>query len=220
MIKLEHIFKWYNTGGTRSFVLKDINLTIEQGDFISIMGPSGSGKSTLLNVLGLLDMPEEGKYLFMDEEVLSLKPKKRASLFQSHIGYVFQSYHLIDELTVYENIETPLIYTNHSSKERRAIVGDLLDRFGIVGKKDLFPSQLSGGQQQVVGIARAIATSPKILLADEPTGNLNSKQGEEIMELFKQLNEQGVTIIQVTHSQKNAEYGKRTLHMLDGQLKV
>ncbi|ERJ60755.1 ABC transporter ATP-binding protein [Sphingobacterium paucimobilis] len=219
MIKLENIFKWYNVGGTRSFVLKDINLHIEQGDFVSIMGPSGSGKSTLLNVIGLLDEPNEGKYYFMDEDVLALKAKKRAALFQSHMGYVFQSYHLIDELTVYENIETPLIYKNLSSKERKAIVADMLDRFGIVGKKNLFPSQLSGGQQQVVGIARALAGSPKLLLADEPTGNLNTKQGEDIMELFKQLNDEGVTIIQVTHSEKNAEYGHRIVNLLDGQLK-
>ncbi|MBD1434147.1 ABC transporter ATP-binding protein [Sphingobacterium sp. DN00404] len=219
MIKLEHIFKWYNVGGTRSFVLKDINLEIEQGDFISIMGPSGSGKSTLLNIIGLLDEPNEGHYYFMDEDVLALKPKKRTTLFQSHMGYVFQSYHLIDELTVYENIETPLIYKNVSGKERKAIVGDMLDRFGIVGKKDLFPAQLSGGQQQIVGIARALAAAPKLLLADEPTGNLNSKQGEEIMALFKQLNEEGMTIIQVTHSEKNAEYGKRIVNLLDGQVK-
>lgn len=219
MIKLENIFKWYNVGGARSFVLKDVNLNIDQGDFVSIMGPSGSGKSTLLNVIGLLDDPNEGKYYFMEEEVLALKAKKRAALFQSHMGYVFQSYHLIDELTVYENIETPLIYKDLSGKERKAIVADMLDRFGIVGKKDLFPSQLSGGQQQVVGIARALASSPKLLLADEPTGNLNSKQGEDIMTLFKQLNEEGVTIIQVTHSEKNAEYGHRIINMLDGQLK-
>lgn len=220
MIKLENIFKWYNVGGSRSFILKDINLEIAEGDFVSIMGPSGSGKSTLLNVIGLLDEPNEGKYYFMDEDVLAMKPKKRTALFQSHMGYVFQSYHLIDELTVYENIETPLIYKDMSSKERKAIVADMLDRFGIVGKKDLFPAQLSGGQQQIVGIARALAGSPKLLLADEPTGNLNSKQGEEVMQLFKQLNDDGVTIIQVTHSEKNAEYGKRIINLLDGQLKL
>jgi len=219
MIKLEHIFKWYNVGGVKSFLLKDINLTIDEGDFISIMGPSGSGKSTLLNVIGMLDDPNEGTYYFMGEDVLRMKQKKRTQLFQSHIGYVFQAYHLIDELTVYENIETPLIYKNISSSERKSIVSDLLDRFQIVGKKDLFPAQLSGGQQQVVGIARALAGSPKLLLADEPTGNLNSKQGEEIMQLFKQLNEEGVTIIQVTHSEKNAAYGKRILNLLDGQIK-
>lgn len=219
MIKLEHIFKWYPIGGTKSFVLKDINLEIEEGDFVSIMGPSGSGKSTLLNTLGALDEPNEGNYYFMGEDVLRMKPKNRNRLFQSHMGYVFQSYHLIDELTVYENIETPLIYKNITSAERKSIVGDLLDRFHIVGKKDLFPGQLSGGQQQVVGIARALAGSPTLLLADEPTGNLNSKQGEEIMELFRELNQNGVTIIQVTHSEKNAEYGTKILEMLDGQLR-
>jgi len=219
MIKLEHIFKWYPIGGTKSFVLKDINLEIEEGDFVSIMGPSGSGKSTLLNTLGTLDEPNEGNYYFMGEDVLRMKPKNRNRLFQSHMGYVFQSYHLIDELTVYENIETPLIYKKITSAERKSIVGDLLDRFHIVGKKDLFPSQLSGGQQQVVGIARALAGSPTLLLADEPTGNLNSKQGEEIMELFRELNQNGVTIIQVTHSEKNAEYGTKILEMLDGQLR-
>lgn len=219
MIQLKHLFKWYNVGSTRSFVLKDVSLNIEEGDFISIMGPSGSGKSTLLNIIGMLDEPDEGEYLFQGENVLELKPKKRTQLFQSHMGYVFQSYHLLDEMTVYENIETPLIYKNKSSSERKSIVSDLLDRFNIVGKKDLFPSQLSGGQQQIVGIATALAGSPSLLLADEPTGNLNSKQGEEIMELFQQLNTEGVTIIQVTHSDKNATYGKRTVHMLDGQLK-
>ncbi|MDR3009161.1 MAG: ABC transporter ATP-binding protein [Sphingobacterium sp.] len=219
MIQLKNLFKWYNVGGTRSFVLKDVSLDIAEGDFISIMGPSGSGKSTLLNIIGMLDEPDEGQYIFMGENVLEMKAKKRTQLYQSHIGYVFQAYHLLDELTVYENIETPLIYKDISSKERKAIVADMLDRFGIVGKKDLFPAQLSGGQQQIVGIARALAGSPKLLLADEPTGNLNSKQGEEIMDLFKQLNDDGVTIIQVTHSEKNAEYGKRVVNMLDGQLK-
>jgi ABC-type antimicrobial peptide transport system, ATPase component len=219
MIQLKNLFKWYNVGGTRSFVLKDVSLDIAEGDFISIMGPSGSGKSTLLNIIGMLDEPDEGQYIFMGENVLEMKAKKRTQLYQSHIGYVFQAYHLLDELTVYENIETPLIYKDISNKERKAIVADMLDRFGIVGKKDLFPAQLSGGQQQIVGIARALAGSPKLLLADEPTGNLNSKQGEEIMDLFKQLNDDGVTIIQVTHSEKNAEYGKRIVNMLDGQLK-
>ena len=220
MIELKNVFKWYNVGGTRTFVLKDINLTIEQGEFVSIMGPSGSGKSTLLHILGNLDDPNEGKYYFMDEDVYALKVKKRAELFQSGIGFVFQSYHLIDELTVYENIETPLIYKNISSTERKAIVADMLDKFGIVGKKDLFPNQLSGGQQQIVGFARALAGSPKVIFADEPTGNLNTRQGEEVMELFKSLNEDGVTIIQVTHSEKNAEYGNRIINLLDGQLKA
>lgn len=220
MIELKNVFKWYNVGGTRTFVLKDINLQIQQGEFVSIMGPSGSGKSTLLHILGNLDDPNEGKYYFMEEDVYALKNKKRAALFQSRIGFVFQSYHLIDELTVYENIETPLIYKNISSGERKAIVADMLDKFGIVGKKDLFPNQLSGGQQQIVGIARALAGSPKVIFADEPTGNLNSRQGEEVMELFKSLNDDGVTIIQVTHSEKNAEYGNRIINLLDGQLKL
>ena len=219
MIQLTNIFKWYNVGGTRSFVLKDINLHINEGEFVSIMGPSGSGKSTLLHILGLLDEPDEGEYLLMDDSVLRLKEKQRSALYKQYIGFVFQAYHLIDELTVYENIETPLIYKNLKGSERKAIVADMLDRFGIVGKKDLFPTQLSGGQQQLVGIARALATTPKLLLADEPTGNLNSKQGEEIMNLFKQLNEEdGVTIVQVTHSEKNAEYGNRIVELLDGQI--
>jgi len=219
MIQLNNTFKWHTVGGARSFVLKDINLTIEQGEFVSIMGPSGSGKSTLLHILGDLDEPNEGKYLFMEEDVYNLKKKQRTQLFQSYIGFVFQSYHLIDELTVYENIETPLLYKGLSSSERKAVVGDMLDRFGIVGKKDLFPAQLSGGQQQVVGIARALATSPKVLLADEPTGNLNSQQGAEVMDLFSQLNRDGTTIIQVTHSEKNATYGNRIINLLDGQVK-
>lgn len=219
MIQLNNIFKWYNVGGSRAFVLKDISLDIAEGEFVSIMGPSGSGKSTLLHILGLLDEPNEGEYLFMGESVLRLKERQRAALYKQHIGFVFQAYHLIDELTVYENIETPLIYKNLKGSERKAIVGDMLDRFGIVGKKDLFPNQLSGGQQQLVGIARALATTPKLLLADEPTGNLNSRQGEEIMSLFKKLNEEdGVTIVQVTHSEKNAEYGGRIVELLDGQV--
>ncbi len=219
MISLRHIFKWYNTGSNRTFILKDINLDVAEGEFISIMGPSGSGKSTLLNVIGLLDEPNEGEYFFMDENVLKLKEKQRSELYKSHIGFVFQAYHLIDELTVEENIETPLIYHKVKSSERKAMVADMLDRFQIVGKKNLFPSQLSGGQQQLVGIARALIIRPKLILADEPTGNLNSKQGEEIMDLFKTLNkEEGVTIIQVTHSEKNAAYGSRIIHLLDGRI--
>lgn len=219
MIALNNIFKWYNVGGSRAFVLKDVNLQIQEGEFVSVMGPSGSGKSTLLHIIGLLDEPNEGAYLFRDEDVLKLKEKRRAEIYKQHMGFVFQAYHLIDELTVAENIDTPLIYKGLKSSERKAIVADMLDRFGIVGKKDLFPNQLSGGQQQIVGIARALAGRPKVLLADEPTGNLNSKQGEEIMELFKKLNEEdGVTIIQVTHSEKNAEYGSRIIELLDGQV--
>lgn len=218
MLELKHIYKWVNTGNNRTFILKDINLTIKEGEFLSIMGPSGSGKSTLLNVIGMLDDFNEGEYNFLHESVHKLKEKQRSGLYKQYIGFVFQAYHLIDELTVYENIETPLIYQNVKSSERKALVADMLDRFQIVGKKDLFPAQLSGGQQQLVGIARALIAKPKLLLADEPTGNLNSKQGEEIMELFKQLNDEGVTIIQVTHSEKNASYGKRVIHLLDGMV--
>jgi ABC-type lipoprotein export system ATPase subunit len=218
MITLNHISKWISNASARTFILKDINLTVEEGEFISIMGPSGSGKSTLLNVIGMLDEPDEGDYFFYGENVLKLKEKARSALYKKHIGFVFQAYHLIDELTVYENIETPLIYQDIKSAERKAMVADMLDRFSVVGKKDLFPSQLSGGQQQLVGIARALIAKPKLLLADEPTGNLNSKQGEEIMELFSQLNKEGVTIIQVTHSEKNAAYGTRVINLLDGRI--
>jgi ABC-type lipoprotein export system ATPase subunit len=219
MVQLQHISKWYMIGGRPSFILKDVNLTIDEGAFLSIMGPSGSGKSTLLNIIGMLDAPSEGTYNFMGQSVFALKEKQRAELYKRNIGFIFQAYHLIDELTVYENIETPLLYQNVKGAERKAMVGDMLDRFNIVGKKDLFPAQLSGGQQQLVGIARALIAKPKILLADEPTGNLNSKQGEEIMELFKTINkEDGVTIIQVTHSEKNAEYGNKKIDLLDGRI--
>jgi ABC-type lipoprotein export system ATPase subunit len=218
MIELKHISKWHMQGGKPNFILKDVNLVVKEGEFISIMGPSGSGKSTLLNVIGMLDNPNEGDYTFMEQDVYKMKEKQRQQLYKTHIGFVFQAYHLIDELTVYENIETPLLYQDVKSSERKAMVADMLDRFQIVGKKDLFPAQLSGGQQQLVGIARALIARPKLLLADEPTGNLNSKQGEEIMELFKQLNKEGVTLIQVTHSEKNAEYGSRIVHLLDGRI--
>jgi len=217
MIKLKGIFKWVNSGNNKVFLLKDINLSIKEGEFVSIMGPSGSGKSTLLNVIGMLDEFNQGEYLFMDQAVHLLKEKQKSQFYKTHIGFVFQAYHLIDELTVYENIETPLLYQNVKSSERQAIVADILDRFNIVGKKDLFPAQLSGGQQQLVGVARALVAKPKLILADEPTGNLNSKQGLEIMELFKQLNEEdGVTIIQATHSEKNASYGSKIINLLDG----
>ena len=217
LLELKNIFKWVNSGG-RVFLLKDININIQEGEFISIMGPSGSGKSTLLNVIGMLDNFNEGEYNFLDEPVHTLKEKHRANLYKEYIGFVFQAYHLIDELTVYENIETPLLYKKVSSSERKALVADTLDRFNIVGKKDLFPTQLSGGQQQLVGIARALISKPKLILADEPTGNLNSVQGEEIMELFKELNKEGVTIVQVTHSEKNATYGSRIINLLDGRI--
>jgi len=219
MIELQHLSKWITVGGAKTYLLKDINLTIKQGEFVSVMGPSGSGKSTLLNVIGMLDEFDEGEYVFMDEPVHKLKEKHRSQLYKQYIGFVFQAYHLIDELTVYENIETPLIYKNLKTSERKAIVADIIDRFNIVGKKDLFPTQLSGGQQQLVGIARALVANPRLLLADEPTGNLNSRQGEEIMDLFTKLNkEDGVTIIQVTHSEKNAEYGSRIINLLDGRI--
>lgn len=220
MIELKHISKWHMQGNKPVFILKDINLSINEGEFVSIMGPSGSGKSTLLNVVGMLDEANEGDYYFMDEPVHKLKEKQRSKLYKQHIGFVFQAYHLIDELTVYENIETPLLYQDVKTSERKAMVADILDRFQMVGKKDLFPSQLSGGQQQLVGIARALIVKPKLILADEPTGNLNSKQGEEIMELFTELNNEGVTIIQVTHSEKNAEYGKRIVNLLDGRIEM
>lgn len=219
MIDLKKISKWYPVGGTRFYVLKNVDLGVREGEFLSIMGPSGSGKSTLLNILGMLDDPSEGYHYFMGEGMHLIKEKQKAALAKQYIGFVFQAYHLIDELTVYENIETPLIYHKFKTSERQAMVADMLDRFQIVGKKNLFPNQLSGGQQQLVGIARALIANPKLILADEPTGNLNSKQGEEIMQLFKKLNEEdGVTIIQVTHSEKNAEYGKRIIHLLDGQI--
>ena len=216
LLQLNHIYKWVKQGGRRVFLLNDVSLEVEEGAFLSIMGPSGSGKSTLLNVIGMLDEFQEGDYNFLNESVHTLKEKQRANLYKEYIGFVFQAYHLIDELTVYENIETPLLYKNIKSTERKALVADMLDRFNIVGKKDLFPSQLSGGQQQLVGIARALVAKPKLILADEPTGNLNSKQGDEIMQLFKELNEEGVTIIQATHSEANAAYGNRIVNLLDG----
>jgi ABC-type lipoprotein export system ATPase subunit len=182
------------------------------------MGPSGAGKSTLLYILGMLDEPNQGEYYFNDQAVHSLTEKQRTELHRHHIGFVFQQYHLIDELTVYENIETPLLYQKIKSSERKGMVADILDRFNIVAKKDLFPQQLSGGQQQLIGIARAVIAKPKLLLADEPTGNLNSEQGTEIMELFKKLNQDGMTIVQVTHSEEKAAYGKRIIHLLDGRI--
>jgi putative ABC transport system ATP-binding protein len=219
MLALKNVSKYYQTGGNKISVLNNITLDIDQGEFVSIMGPSGSGKSTLLNIIGMLDQPSEGYHYFMDQPVHQLKEKQRSALYKQYIGFVFQAYHLIDELTVYENIETPLIYQDIKGSERKALVADTLDRFNIVGKKDLFPAQLSGGQQQLVGIARALICKPKLILADEPTGNLNSKQGEEIMELFKKLNkEDGVTVIQVTHSEKNAAYGNRIIDLLDGKI--
>lgn len=217
LLQLKNLSKWVQSGGQKVYLLNDINFWANEGDFISVMGPSGSGKSTLLHVIGMLDGFNEGEYKFLDESVHTLKEKHRSNLYKQYIGFVFQAYHLIDELTVKENLEMPLLYKKHASSERKAMVADMLDRFNIVGKKDLFPAQLSGGQQQLVGIARALIANPKLILADEPTGNLNSKQGEEIMEIFKELNNQGVTIIQVTHSEKNAAYGSRIINLLDGK---
>jgi ABC-type lipoprotein export system ATPase subunit len=219
MIQLKHISKHYPVGFGKNEILRDIDLTIFEGEFVSIMGPSGSGKSTLLHVLGLLEEPSQGEYLFEGESVFKMNEKKRTQLHRGTIGFVFQAYHLIDELTVYENIETPLLYKNIPSGERKSRVADVLDRFNIVAKKDLFPSQLSGGQQQLVGIARAIVAEPRVILADEPTGNLHSDQAKEIMELFKQLNEKDkITIIQVTHSELNATYGHRIIQIRDGKI--
>lgn len=218
MIQLNNIYKYIDKRFQRTFILKDVNLEIKEGEFITIMGPSGAGKSTLLNILGFLDDASEGEYLFLDEPVHNLSEKRKSDYHKSHIGFVFQAYHLIDELTVYENIEMPLLYRKVKSKQRKAMVADILDRFNIVAKKDLFPPQLSGGQQQVVGVARAIIGSPKLLLADEPTGNLHSEQSEQIMEMFTKLNQEGVTIIQVTHSEKMAGYGNRIVNLKDGVL--
>lgn len=216
LLELNNVSKWVKSGGKRVFLLEDIDLMVEEGEFISIMGPSGSGKTTLLNVIGMLDTFDYGEYRFLDRSIHTLNSKARAHLYKEYIGFVFQAYHLIDELTVYENIETPLLYKKFNSRERKAKVAEMLDRFNIVAKKDLFPEQLSGGQQQLVGIARALVSNPRLILADEPTGNLNSNQGEEIMDLFKELNEDGVSIIQVTHSEKNAAYGSRIVSLLDG----
>jgi ABC-type lipoprotein export system ATPase subunit len=216
LIQLKDIERFYQVGPTRSWVLRRINLEIQQGDFITIMGPSGSGKSTLLNIIGMLDNGWAGEYCLAENPVHKLNPRQRIELNKRYIGFVFQSYHLLDDLTVAENLDVPLSYRNIKKAERAALVADSLDRFRIVGKKDLFPSQLSGGQQQLVAIARAVIASPKLILADEPTGNLHSAQGEEIMQLFKRLNEEGTTIIQVTHSERNAEYGHRTIQLADG----
>jgi len=218
MIKLKNIFKWYTNSFVKTYVLRDVNFEVHPGEFVSIMGPSGSGKSTLLHIIGMLDDQSDGEYFFLDEPVHTLSGKQKSELHKNHIGFVFQSYHLIDDLTVYENLETPLLYKKIKASERKSLVSDTLDRFQIVAKKDLFPNQLSGGQQQLVGVARAIITSPKLLLADEPTGNLNSSQGEEIMDLFAKLNKGGTTIIQVTHSEKNAAYGTRVINLLDGRV--
>jgi ABC-type lipoprotein export system ATPase subunit len=219
MIHLTNIDKYYDSKFQRTFVLKGINLEVTDGEFVSIMGPSGSGKSTLLNIIGLLDAPSAGQYMLYDKSVLDLKEKVKVDYHRNFMGFIFQAYHLIEDMTVYENIETPLIYKGVSGRDRKAMVADLLDRFNIVAKKDLFPQQLSGGQQQLVGIARAIIGKPKLLLADEPTGNLQSAQGEMIMETLKALNDEGMTILQVTHNEKFAGYGKRIIRLEDGYIR-
>ncbi|MGA2327979.1 MAG: ABC transporter ATP-binding protein [Bryobacteraceae bacterium] len=216
MINLQNVEKWYQTGHMRTFVLRRINLEIKEGEFVTIMGPSGAGKSTLLSIIGMLDSAWTGEFQFLGQAVHKLNPRQRVELNKKYMGFVFQSYHLLDNLTVYENLDIPLSYRNVKSSERASIVCDTLDRFQIVGKKDLYPSQLSGGQQQLVAVARALVASPKLILADEPTGNLHSSQGKEIMELFKKLNDEGTTIVQVTHSETNAAYGNRIVNLMDG----
>jgi len=218
MIQLKNIERSYKAGSGQTWVLRRINLEIREGEFITIMGPSGAGKSSLLNVLALLDDAWQGEYWFHEEAIHQMKRKQRAELAKRNIGMVFQSYHLLDDLTVAENIDLPLSYKDIPRRERQSLVADTLDRFQIVAKRDLYPSQLSGGQQQLVGIARAVIHKPPLLLADEPTGNLHSAQAREIMELFRGLNEQGTTIVQVTHSETNASYGNRTIQLRDGWL--
>ena len=216
MIQLTNIDKYYDSKFQRTFVLKSVDLEVNEGEFYSIMGPSGSGKSTLLNIIGLLDKPSAGEYSLNGKSVLELKESAMVDYHRNFMSFIFQAYHLIEEMTVYENIETPLIYKGVKNRDRQSLVADLLDRFNMVAKKDLFPQQLSGGQQQLVGIARAIASKPKLLLADEPTGNLHISQGKMIMDILKELNREGMTIIQVTHNEKFARYGKRIIRLEDG----
>lgn len=218
MIQLRHIEKSFPTRPSPTYVLRQIDLDIAEGDFVTIMGPSGAGKSTLLAVLGFYDHAWEGEYAFNGQAVQSMKPKERAALNKQHVGFVFQQFHLLEDLTVAENLDIPLSYRDIKKSERQAQVADTLDRFGIVGKKDLFPNQLSGGQQQLVAVARAVIAKPTLLLADEPTGNLHSDQGRSIMELFKRLNNEGTTVIQVSHSETNAAYGNRIVRLRDGWL--
>ena len=216
IIALRHIEKFYEHGVSRSYVLRRVSADIRDGEFVSIMGPSGAGKSTILHIIGMFDSAWSGEYDFVGQPVHTLNQKARSALHKQYMGFVFQSYHLLDNLTVYENLEIPLSYRDVKKNDRQSIVCDVLDRFQIVGKKDLYPSQLSGGQQQLVAVARAVVASPKVILADEPTGNLHTAQGKEIMELFKRLNREGTTIIQVTHSETNASYGDRVIHLRDG----
>ena len=218
MIKLQNIDKYVDTRFQRTFILKGVDMEVKQGEFLTIMGPSGAGKSTLMNIIGMLDEPSAGEYFFFDEPVHKMKEKQKSEMHKNYIGFIFQAYHLIDELTVYENIETPLLYNGVNGSMRKSMVAEMLDRFNMVAKKDLFPEQLSGGQQQLVGIARAIVGQPKLLLADKPTGNLHSDQGKQIMDIFQKLNEEGITIIQVTHSEENAKRSKRVVSVVDGAL--
>lgn len=218
MIQLKNIDKFIDSRFQRTFILKGIDLEVKQGEFLTIMGPSGAGKSTLMNIIGMLDEPSAGEYYFFDDPVHKIKERQKSEMHKNYIGFIFQAYHLIDELTVYENIETPLLYKGVSGSQRKSMVAEMLDRFNMVAKKDLFPEQLSGGQQQLVGIARAIVGEPKLLLADEPTGNLHSDQGRQIMDIFQKLNEEGITIIQVTHSEENAKRGKRIVKVVDGAI--
>ena len=218
LIVLRNVEKYFEHGPTKTFVLRRINAEIKEGEFVSIMGPSGAGKSTLLHLLGMHDSAWTGEYHLLDHAIHKINKKDRMEIYKKYFGFVFQSYHLLDSLTVYENLDIPLSYRNIKSSERAGMVGDILDRFHIVGKKDLYPSQLSGGQQQLVAVARAVIAKPKLILADEPTGNLHSTQGKEIMELFKKLNDEGTTIVQVTHSETNAKYGNRIIDLADGWL--
>lgn len=216
MIRLANVERAYKTAAGVNYVLRRINLEIKEGEFITVMGPSGAGKSTLLSILGMLDDGWSGEYWFGEEPIHKMDRKKRSDIARKYVGFVFQSYHLLDNLTVYENLDVPLSYRDIPRKQRASMVADILDRFQIVGKKDLYPNQLSGGQQQLVGVARAVIGNPKLLLADEPTGNLHSSQAKEIMELFRRLNDAGTTIVQVTHSEVNASYGSRTIQIFDG----
>jgi putative ABC transport system ATP-binding protein len=216
MINVKNLEKSYPLAGGRYYVLRRINLDIKDGEFVTIMGPSGAGKSTLLSILGMLDGAWEGEFYFLDHPVHKMDPRKRIELNKQYIGFVFQQFHLLDNLTVAENLDIPLSYRNVKASQRQSVVADSLDRFQIVGKKDLYPSQLSGGQQQLVAVARAVIANPKLILADEPTGNLHTSQGKEIMELFKKLNEQGTTIVQVTHNDNWAAYGNRIIKLADG----
>jgi ABC-type lipoprotein export system ATPase subunit len=220
LISLRNVEKYFEHGPTRTYVLRRVNADIQEGEFVSIMGPSGAGKSTLLHLIGMHDAAWTGEYYFLGQPVHRLNKKDRGELYKKHFGFVFQSYHLLDSLTVAENLDIPLSYRNIKKADREALVADMLDRFNMVGKKDLFPNQLSGGQQQLVAIARAIIASPKVILADEPTGNLHSSQAREIMEVFQRLNGEGTTIIQVTHSEANAAYGHRVIRIVDGWIQA